>query len=199
MKLNGKVFGFAKRNLSGAQRKKDASSGQRGARKGGRPCPASAHRTPERDQRSDLCPLVRKRAKQRRPRTLDLRHLRTSGPERPRHPIRVWEPARGDCIDFSFDIVFDPADRWRAVINQQKRSAGIAIKRLADTPCVDHRKLGYVPHERLVNVSVDGDRLPERQIRRFEFRISCVRDWRTPGACGTSVHKRYRRMNDNAR
>jgi hypothetical protein len=24
-----------------------------------------------------------------------------------------------------------------------------------------------------VNMAVDGDRLPERQIRRFEFRISC--------------------------
>jgi hypothetical protein len=45
--LCGKVFGFVRRNLSGAQRRKDADSGQRGAGKGGRPCPASAHRNPE--------------------------------------------------------------------------------------------------------------------------------------------------------
>jgi hypothetical protein len=36
------VFGFVKRNLSVAQRRKDAASGERGAGKGGRPCPASA-------------------------------------------------------------------------------------------------------------------------------------------------------------
>jgi hypothetical protein len=42
------VFGFVKRNLSGAQRRKDATSGERGAGKGGRPCPASAHSDPER-------------------------------------------------------------------------------------------------------------------------------------------------------
>src|SRR5678816_3377094 len=51
-RLCGKVFGFVKRNLSGAQRRKSASSGERGAGKGGRPCPASAHRNPEREQRS---------------------------------------------------------------------------------------------------------------------------------------------------
>jgi len=39
-RLCRKVFGFVKRNLSGAQRRKDAASGQRGAGKGGRPCPA---------------------------------------------------------------------------------------------------------------------------------------------------------------
>jgi hypothetical protein len=45
-RLCAKVFGFVKRNLSGAQRRKDAASGQRGAGKGGRPCPASAHSNP---------------------------------------------------------------------------------------------------------------------------------------------------------
>jgi len=72
----------------------------------------------------------------------------------------VRESARGDRIDFSFDIVFDPADPCRSVINQQIRSAGIAVERLADAPCVDHRKLSHVPHEQLVNMAIDGDRLP---------------------------------------
>ena len=48
-RLCGKVFGFVKRNLSGAQRRMDAASGQRGAGKGGRPCPASAHSSLERE------------------------------------------------------------------------------------------------------------------------------------------------------
>ena len=43
-RLCGKVFGFVKRNLSGAKRRKDAASGERGAGKGGRPCPAQRGR-----------------------------------------------------------------------------------------------------------------------------------------------------------
>ena len=43
------VFGFVKRNLSGAQRRKSAASGERGAGKGAAALvPASAHRNPER-------------------------------------------------------------------------------------------------------------------------------------------------------
>lgn len=39
------MFGFVKRNLSGAQRRKDAGSGERGVGKGApAPVPASAHR-----------------------------------------------------------------------------------------------------------------------------------------------------------
>ena len=52
------VFGFVKRNLSGAKRRKSAASGERGAGKGGRPCPASAHRSPERRKRSELRQLL---------------------------------------------------------------------------------------------------------------------------------------------
>ena len=48
------VFGFVKRNLSGAQRRKDAASGERGAGKGAAALvPASAHSGPEREQRSE--------------------------------------------------------------------------------------------------------------------------------------------------
>ena len=48
-RLCGKVFGFVKRNLSGAQRRKDAASGERGAGKGAAALvPASAHRDLER-------------------------------------------------------------------------------------------------------------------------------------------------------
>ena len=47
------VFGFVKRNLSEAQRRKKTASGVRGAGKGAAALvPASAHRDPERDQRS---------------------------------------------------------------------------------------------------------------------------------------------------
>jgi len=47
------VFGFVKRNLSGAQRRMDTASGERGAGKGAAALvPASAHRVPERGQRS---------------------------------------------------------------------------------------------------------------------------------------------------
>jgi len=45
-RLCGKVFGFVKRNPSGAKRRPDAASGQRGVGKGGRPCPTSAHSDP---------------------------------------------------------------------------------------------------------------------------------------------------------
>jgi hypothetical protein len=58
-RLCAKVFGFVKEKLSGAQRRKDAASGQRGAGKGGRPCPASAHSDPERDQCSEYLSAVR--------------------------------------------------------------------------------------------------------------------------------------------
>jgi hypothetical protein len=48
------VFVFVKRNLSGAQRRKDAASGERGAGKGAAALvPASAHSGPEREERSD--------------------------------------------------------------------------------------------------------------------------------------------------
>jgi hypothetical protein len=48
------VFGFVKRNLSGAQRRKDAASRERGAGKGAAALvPAQRWRDPERDQRSD--------------------------------------------------------------------------------------------------------------------------------------------------
>jgi hypothetical protein len=48
------VFGFVKRNLSGAQRRKDAASGERGAGKGAAALvPAQRWRDPERDRRSD--------------------------------------------------------------------------------------------------------------------------------------------------
>jgi hypothetical protein len=48
-RLCGKVFGFVKRNLSGAQRSRDACGGERGAGKGAAALvPASAHRDPER-------------------------------------------------------------------------------------------------------------------------------------------------------
>ena len=47
LRLCGKVFGFVKRNLSGAQRRKNATSGERGAGKGAAALvPASAHRNP---------------------------------------------------------------------------------------------------------------------------------------------------------
>src|SRR6516225_2712041 len=53
-RLCGKVFGFVKRNLSGAKRRMDAASEERGAgERTARPVPASAHRTLERDQRSE--------------------------------------------------------------------------------------------------------------------------------------------------
>ena len=48
------VFGFVKRNLSGAQRRKSATSGEMGAGKGALALvPAAVHIHPERDQRSD--------------------------------------------------------------------------------------------------------------------------------------------------
>jgi len=48
------VFGFVKRNLSEAERRKDAASGERGAGKGAAALvPASAHSGPERDERSE--------------------------------------------------------------------------------------------------------------------------------------------------
>jgi hypothetical protein len=44
------VFGFVKRNLSEAERRKDAASGERGAGKGAAALvPASAHGDPERE------------------------------------------------------------------------------------------------------------------------------------------------------
>jgi len=47
-----KLIGIVKRNLSGAKRRKDASSRERGAGKGAAALvPASAHRNPERNQR----------------------------------------------------------------------------------------------------------------------------------------------------
>ena len=52
LRLCGIVFGFVKRNLSGAKRRRDSQSGERGAGKGGRPVPASVYRNPEREQRS---------------------------------------------------------------------------------------------------------------------------------------------------
>src|SRR5579862_8183246 len=48
------VFGFVKRNLSEAQRRKDGGSGERGAGKGAAALvPAQRCRDPERDQRSE--------------------------------------------------------------------------------------------------------------------------------------------------
>jgi len=48
------VFGFVKRNLSGAQRRKSAASGERGAGIGAAALvPAQRRRDPERDQRSE--------------------------------------------------------------------------------------------------------------------------------------------------
>lgn len=132
-------------------------------------------------------------------RSSNLWHLWARGMERPRLPIRVGKPVRGHRIDLSFSIVVDPANIWLPVFNQQIRSAGIAVKRLADAPRVDHGQPGQIPHERLVNVAVHHNRLTERQISRFEFGISCVRERRTPRACGTGVHQRDRRVNDNLR
>ena len=52
-RLCGKAFGFVKRNLSGAQRRKDAANGERGAGKGAAALvPAQHWRDPERGQRS---------------------------------------------------------------------------------------------------------------------------------------------------
>jgi len=45
-RLCGKVFGFVKRNLSGAQRRRDACGGERGAGKGGSPCPRLSTQRP---------------------------------------------------------------------------------------------------------------------------------------------------------
>src|SRR5580704_6822400 len=54
-RLCKKVFGFVKRNLSGAQRRKDAASRERGTGKGATALvPAQRWRDPERDQRSDI-------------------------------------------------------------------------------------------------------------------------------------------------
>jgi len=48
------VFGFVKRNLSEAQRRKDAASGERGAGKGAAALvPAQRWSDPEREQRSE--------------------------------------------------------------------------------------------------------------------------------------------------
>lgn len=118
---------------------------------------------------------------------LKLGHLRARGTKRPCYPVHVWESTRGDRFDFSFDIVFDPADCWRAVIKEQVRGAGIAVKGLADTPCVDRCQPSQVPHKRLVNVAVDGDRLTEGQIGRFGFRIGCVCKRRAPRTCRAGV------------
>jgi hypothetical protein len=46
------VFGFIKRNVSEAQRRKSAASGEGCRGKYGSPVPASAHSEPERDWRS---------------------------------------------------------------------------------------------------------------------------------------------------
>ena len=55
----GKVFGFVKRNLSGAKRRMEAASGERGAGKGAAALvPASARSDPERDKRSDWGALL---------------------------------------------------------------------------------------------------------------------------------------------
>jgi hypothetical protein len=49
-----KLIGIVKQNLSGAKRRRDTTSGERGAGKGAAALvPASAHSVPERDQRSD--------------------------------------------------------------------------------------------------------------------------------------------------
>lgn len=64
---------------------------------------------------------------------------------------------------------------WEALAEASENpNEQIAVKRLADAPSVDHRTLGHVPHERLVNMAIDRDRLLERQILGFEFRIGCV-------------------------
>jgi len=52
--IEQEVFGFVKRNLSGAQRRKDAASGERSAGKGAAALvPAQRWRDPECDQCSD--------------------------------------------------------------------------------------------------------------------------------------------------
>jgi hypothetical protein len=49
-RLCGKVFGFVKRKVSGAKRRMDAASGERGAGKGAAALvPASAHRNSDRE------------------------------------------------------------------------------------------------------------------------------------------------------
>jgi len=54
------VFGFVKKNLSEAQRRKGAASGERGVGKGAAALvPTSAHSDPERDQRSEYLSAVR--------------------------------------------------------------------------------------------------------------------------------------------
>jgi hypothetical protein len=54
LRLCGKVFGFVKRNLSGAKRRKSAVSGERGAGKGAAALvPAQRWRDPARDKRSE--------------------------------------------------------------------------------------------------------------------------------------------------
>src|SRR5438552_654627 len=60
-RLCGKVFGFVKENLSGAQRRKDTARGEggRGYRGKGRPLSPPQHTaTPERDQRSGISAML---------------------------------------------------------------------------------------------------------------------------------------------
>ena len=53
------MFGFVKENLSGAQRRKSAGSGERGAGKGAQPLSPPQHTaTPERDQRSGISAML---------------------------------------------------------------------------------------------------------------------------------------------
>ena len=74
-------------------------------------------------------------------------------------------------IDLLFDVVFNPADRWRSVIYQRVGSSGISVKGLTDAPCIQHSQSPNCAHERPVNVTIDGNRLPKLGVCRFELFI----------------------------
>ena len=79
------VFGFVKRNLSAAQRRKSAASGVRGAGKGAAALvPASAHSDPEREERSELkltSEWPTKRELSRQPSLVTIGSTRRRGPQ----------------------------------------------------------------------------------------------------------------------
>lgn len=106
-------------------------------------------------------------------RTIRLGHLRTRSTDRPRQPISVGEFSPSHRLDLALDMIFDTAHGWLAIVNKEIRGARVAVERLADAPGIDHSQRAQFSHERLVNVSKDGQRLPERPVGRLERRVGC--------------------------
>src|SRR5277367_7177549 len=119
-------------------------------------------------------------------------HLKTGISQRLRSPIGVGKAASGKYLNLPLHVICNTANFWLEIIQQEICGAWIPVIRKADTAGVYNGHFGNFPSVRPVDMGVNGNRLAERPVGRFQFLFASFRRGGAPETLGTGMHQRHR-------